>query len=297
MKTTLFSTRSLIAVAMSLLPSLASALVISYPDFSSTAGLQLNGAASAAVDNAGRNVLRLTTSTGSQGGSAFSQNQVILANQASFSTFFSFRFTIPQNGGADGMAFVVQNQANNVGGVGGGLGYAGIPTSVAVEFDTFDNGEINANHVGINLNGNTASTPANAASLDPLGQLDQSDGIDRIWYSWVDYNGLTDLLEVRVASALANAPAPARPLNAFISSVIDIPSILGDTDAFVGFTAATGAAFNNHDVLSWGFTGDFNPFPDTGVNNVPESDVRFLALLVIFGLVGWHFSQRRVQRS
>jgi hypothetical protein len=295
MKADLFPTRrALIPALLALLPTIASAVVISYPDFSSTAGLQLNGAAAPAVDSAGRNVLRLTTSSGSQGGSAFSQTQVILANQASFSTFFSFRFTIPQNGGADGMAFVVQNQANNVGGVGGGLGYAGIPTSVAVEFDTFDNGEINANHVGINLNGNTASTAANAVSLDPLGQLDQSDGIDRIWYSWVDYNGLTDLLEVRVASALANAAAPARPANPFISSVIDIPTILGDTDAFVGFTAATGAAFNNHDVLSWGFRGDFDPFPNPNPN-VPESDVRVVAMLVIFGLFGCHFYMRRPQ--
>jgi len=291
--------RALIPALLALVPTIASAVVINYNDFSSTAGLQLNGSAAAAIDDDGRNVLRLTPSAAGQGGSAFSQTQVILANQASFSTVFSFRLTNPgginQNGpGADGLVFVVQNVANNVGGVGGGLGYAGIPTSVGVEFDSFQNNDINDNHVGIDINGDVTSTAANAVSLDPLGKLDQTDGIDRIWYSWVDYNGLTDLLEVRVANALVNAPAPARPAAAIISAVIDIPTILGDTDAFVGFTAATGSAFNNHDILSWGFRGDFDPFPNP-TPNVPESDVRTVAMLAILGLFGCHFYLRRPQ--
>ena len=74
----------------------------------------------------------------------------------SFSTVFSFEILSRGGlaGGADGLTFTVQTNANNVGGIGGGLGYQGIGNSVAVEFDTYDNGEFGgSNHVGIDVNG------------------------------------------------------------------------------------------------------------------------------------------------
>ena len=65
----------------------AGAAVISFPDFSSTAGLTLNGSA-AAVGN----VLRVTPAIDGQAGSTFSASTVSLASNASFSTFFQFRY-------------------------------------------------------------------------------------------------------------------------------------------------------------------------------------------------------------
>ncbi len=69
--------------------------------------------------------------------------------------------------GADGIAFVLQNQSLNAGSSGGGLGYAGITPSFAVEFDTYNNGshEPIQDHLAIIGNGNasgvhnTYSTP------------------------------------------------------------------------------------------------------------------------------------------
>jgi len=44
-----------------------------------------------------------------------------------------------------------------------------------------------------------------------------------------------------------------RPAN-LISYPIDIPGILGQTSAFVGFTAGTGLGFENHLILDWQFS-------------------------------------------
>ena len=41
-----------------------------------------------------------------------------------------------QDFGADGIAFVIQPISNDEGSLGGGIGYAGISPSIAIEFDT-----------------------------------------------------------------------------------------------------------------------------------------------------------------
>ena len=133
------------------------ATTITYADFSSVAGLQINGNA-----HQQGNVLRLTNATTSQSGSAFSQSAVSLGANASFSSFFVFQ--ISNSGGigdgdgvgADGLTFTVQTVSNTSGGSGGGIGYQGISNSVAIEFDTYNNGSgdgNNGNHVGVDLSG------------------------------------------------------------------------------------------------------------------------------------------------
>src|SRR5688572_14410228 len=107
------------------------AATISYPDFSSVAGLTLNGSA-----NQQGNTLQLTPSSAFQSGTAFSTSPIALNNLNSFSTRFQFQISNPagigdgDGTGADGLVFVVQTVANNVGGAGGGIGYSGIDKSV-----------------------------------------------------------------------------------------------------------------------------------------------------------------------
>lgn len=238
----------------------ASAAVINYPDFSSVAGLTLNGNA-AQVGN----VLRVTPATYSQSGSAFSTSTVSLASNASFSTFFQFRFTNPggacdgQGCGADGLVFVVQTVGNNVGGAGGGIGYAGINNSVGVEFDTWNNGpgdNNSSNHIGFDVNGSV-----NSVALAEVTEADMNNG--DIWNAWIDYNGSTNLLEARLGRS------SVRPTNALLSLTRNLATDLGTTNAFVGFTAGTGAAFANQDVLSWTLEDRFAPIGGGG-NSVPE---------------------------
>ncbi|MCP9453490.1 MAG: hypothetical protein NNA23_12500 [Nitrospira sp.] len=113
------------------------AIVINYADFSDITGLTLNGAA-AHVGN----VVRVTPATFGQAGSVLSTTPVTVSSQASFSTYFRFRLTDPggacdgQGCGADGLTFTVHTVANNVGGAGGGIGYAGLSPSAVVEFDS-----------------------------------------------------------------------------------------------------------------------------------------------------------------
>ena len=64
---------------------------------------------------------------------------------------------------------------------------------------------------------------------------------------WVDYNG--SVLEVRVSNTGVRPAAPT------IALAIDIPATLGSDAAFVGFTAATGAAVGEHDIVSWTLDG------------------------------------------
>jgi hypothetical protein len=167
-------------------------------------------------------VLRLTDDY-YQNGSSFLTNAISLPNDASFSTYFTFQITDSQDfgdgdgPGADGLVFVIQSFANSVGGSGGGIGFAGIPNSLGIEFDTYDNGEINGNHVGVNLNGDINSV----VSQPVTNRLNNGN----IWSAWVDYNGVSDALEVRISEN------NQRPTTAFLSYTVDLLSVLGQNDA------------------------------------------------------------------
>lgn len=268
-----------LAVAVAL-PLGAGAQTLTYPDFSDVSQLQLNGNASQQGTK-----LQLTPATFGQGGSAWSLQRILLQGNSSFSTVFSFEI-LGRGGlgnGADGLTFAVQTAANNVGGAGGGIGYAGIPNSMAVEFDTFDNGEFGgSNHVGIDVNGDMTSV-ASTGLLTP----DFDDG--NVWWAWVDYDGETDLLEVRWAQSAV------RPVGAMLSHTIDLPTILGRSDVFVGFTSGTGSGYGEHNILSWNFV---NRFVDGGApppTVVPEPGTYALtaAGLALLGA----FARRRTARA
>ncbi|MCP9474107.1 MAG: hypothetical protein NNA19_02515 [Nitrospira sp.] len=247
-------------------------IIINYPDFSSVAGLTLNGNA-AQVGN----VLRVTPAIGGQSGSVFSTTPVTLSSNASFSTYFQFRFTNPgglcdgQGCGADGLTFTVQTVGNNVGGAGGGIGYAYISPSVAVEFDSWNNGlgdGLSSNHIGIDVNGNMDSVV--------LAQITEADlnGGD-IWHAWVDYDGVAQVLEARLSRSNSRPSAP------FLSHTIDLASTLGSPNVFVGFTSGTGGAFADHDVLSWVLDNSYHP-----INPVPVPAAVYLFGAGLVGLVG-----------
>lgn len=258
----------LMASAAVLLSTPAAATTIVFNDFTSTAGLQLNGNA-AAVNDGTRNVLRVTPSQFGQAGSAFSTSPVTLGADVSFSTRFTFNFNAQQAGGADGVVFTVQTNSNNVGGLGGGIGYSGIPNSVGIEFDNWNNGGIDdnsANHVGIDINGDVDSVLQTESPFALDGGQDLT--------SWIDYNGATKLLEVRLASN------NIRPVLALLSYTVDLTGVLGTPNAFVGFTSGTGDAAANHDIVNWEFRDVYSPI--SGV--VPEPATWAMMIIGFFSI-------------
>ena len=252
-------TAALLAAASLILAGSAHAQPFSYADFSSVAGLGLNGTA---AQNGSK--LRLTQALQDEGGSAFRVSPISLGLNASFSTFFAFEI-LDRGGaddgdsGADGITFTVQTNASTVGGIGGGLGYEGVPNSLAVEFDTYNNVEPGgSNHVGINTGGSITSLQS---TLLLAPEFDN--GLP--WYAWVDYNGAISSLEVRWSQS------SVRPAASMLTRSLDLPAALGSNSAFVGFTSATGDGWGEHNILAWSFQNSFN---ENGVqpptSSVPE---------------------------
>ena len=175
-----------------------------------------------------------------------------------FSARFQFRMT-PSAGGsaADGITFSIVADPTILGGTGNALGIAEFPASggaevgvvegVSIEFDTWtDDGGLDGNqdHVGIDLDGNTAASPFEAF-VGPNGTF--SNGSD--WTAWVDYDASTDLLEVRVSDTAI------RPIAPTISTTVTIADFAG-ASAFIGFTGST--AFppisGEHRILNFAFS-------------------------------------------
>jgi hypothetical protein len=90
------------------------------------------------AEDLGNNEYRLTKNVQSQCGSVWFSNHLNL--NADFSIEFDV-FLGTNDGGADGIAFVLQQSPQGVHATstGGGLGYKEISPSLAIEFDTWQN--------------------------------------------------------------------------------------------------------------------------------------------------------------
>lgn len=201
--------------------------------------------------------LRLTPPTYGQAGGAWSKTKVKVAN--GFQTEFTFRMSGAAGAcdafgqcGADGLAFVIQGvSGTSVGGSGGGLGYAGLQKSVAVEFDTWynpENHDPSSNHIAVQSAGAAANSVDHVApwahGAAKIGG-DFNDGVTRT----VKIVYVPGSLDVYLGSTLVlHSPIDLNDING--GSILD-----ADGEAWVGFTAGTGAAFAAHDILDWSFSG------------------------------------------
>jgi hypothetical protein len=205
--------------------------------FNST-GLALNGFAKL---NGSR--LRLTDGGATEAGSGFYTTPL---NIQSFTTDFSFQLTNPN---ADGIAFVIQNAGTTaLGPTGGGLGYGsdtpggagGIPSSVAVKFDLYNNAGEGTNSTGLYTNGASPTTPA--TTLGGNVNLHSGD----VFNVHITYSGTT------LTMTITDAGIPA---DFFTTSwTVNIPSTVGANTAYAGFTGGTGGQTATQDILSWTFT-------------------------------------------
>ena len=210
--------------------------------------VSLNGAA-----NRRAGLLELTPNTQQSRGSAFYNTAIELNESTSFKTQFQFQLgdgsTIQ---GSDGFTFTLQNSpaaARAIGINGGNVGFGGIERSFAVKFDTFKNSNTydpSDNSVALVRDGNVLE-----ALTNPQGQplavdvpFDLNDG--SIYTAWVEYDGFTNELTVFLSNGTE------QPATAILTATIDIAAIVGD-QAYIGFTAGTGAFANRQTITSWSF--------------------------------------------
>jgi glucose/arabinose dehydrogenase len=248
-----------LAAGLLVLPAHTVSADLTYADFSSTAGLNLVGSAARAAGNR----LRLTPSLTARVGAAWYTTPQSVA--AGFSTTFTFSISSPSAGGADGFAFVVQRAGTaTAGGDGCRIGYDGIPASLAVEFDTYLSGTCAAgtvsdpsdNHVSVHTRGALPNSAMESASIGLSSAIpDLSDGA--VHTVRIDYT--PGVLFVFVDDL--QTPRVAAPLDLATTLPLD------QGRAWVGFTAATGGAAQNHDIRSWSLTE--GPPPGDGRPRTP----------------------------
>jgi hypothetical protein len=216
------------AVATSVITIQTGTTAINFGSGFTAAGMQFNGHT---LLNGTR--LQLTDgSTTMQQASAYWTTQV---NVQSFTTDFNFQLTNPN---ADGFTFVLQNSAlTAIGAVGGGLGYSGIPKSVAVKFDLFNNNGEGNNSTGLYVNGSSPTIPA--TTLGGGVNLHSGD----IFHVHMTYDGTT------LTMTITDTNVPADTFT--ISWNINIPGTLGANTAFAGFTGGTGGLTATQEILTW----------------------------------------------
>ncbi len=176
--------------------------------------------------------LQLTDGGKNEAGSAFYATAV---NIQAFTTDFTFQLSNP---GGNGITFTIQNLAPTaLGSSGGGLGYAGIPNSVAIKFDLFNTAGEGPDSTGLYINGATPAVPA--INLTGTGiDLHSGDFMD----AHITYDGVSLTMTLTDTITLASWST---------SWTINIPSVVGSNTAFVGFTGGTGTNTASQKFTAW----------------------------------------------
>lgn len=179
--------------------------------------------------------IRLTDANFNIVGAAYYKSTV----SGNFESEFTFKISELKSGGADGFAFIVSKDIPALNGAEG-IGYQGTKSSLAVEFDTWQNsnlGDPNDNHISIHTNGqdaNSANESYSIGSNDKVVNL--SDGKEHKVKVVYQNKAMEIFLD---GSSIIKAP-------------IDLINKLGLSGNFyIGFTAATGGASEIHDICSW----------------------------------------------
>ncbi len=218
--------------------------------------LQLNGNAKINGPN-----LELTDGNGSEASSAFTKGALSVNG---FNTSFQFQLT---NAVADGFTFTLQRAANTALGAGGGaLGYAGITPSVCVKFDLYDNAGEGTDSTGVFIDGDNPTIPSGdvpgEASVDMSSSGVALTGGDPMLVN-LNYDGVT--LTEQVTDLSNNASFTQ-------SYALNVPSILGSSMGYVGFTAGTGGATAIQNIQSWIYTPTAGiPYAPTNFTVTPTS--------------------------
>ncbi|GAA0162723.1 hypothetical protein LIER_18753 [Lithospermum erythrorhizon] len=209
-------------------------------------------------------ILQLTNETSRLQGHAFYSLSLKFKNTSngsvfSFSTCFAFAIVpeYPRLGG-HGLAFTIapsQDLSSALPSQYLGLLNASVNGNLtnhlfAVEFDTvqdFEFGDINDNHIGIDVDSMRSNASAPAAYFDDDGlkkNLTLKGGKSLL--AWIDYDSSSSIINVTVS------PFSRKPRLPVLSYELDLSSILKE-NMYVGFSASTGLLASKHYILGWSF--------------------------------------------
>ncbi|MQM01415.1 hypothetical protein Taro_034178 [Colocasia esculenta] len=163
----------------------------------------------------------------------------------------------------------------------------------AVELDMIQNadlGDINDNHVGIDIN-SLRSVDSFPAGYYRGGAAGGAGSFDNLSISsgnpmqlWVEYNGAKKQLNVTLSPM-----GMAKPSVPLLSSTVDLSNITRET-MYVGFSASTGTFTTSHVILGWSFVmdGTVQPFELSNLPSLPRraSTDRGNTLLVLLLSIG-----------
>ncbi|XP_058099381.1 L-type lectin-domain containing receptor kinase S.4-like [Magnolia sinica] len=230
-----------------------------YSGFSDADNLTLNGVAE--IQSNG--IIRLTNDTSRLMGHAFYPTPIQFkkstsSSALSFSTAFAFAIVpeYPKLGG-HGLAFTIAPST-----VLTALPsqYLGLLNSsdignfsnhiFAIEFDTvqdFEFGDINDNHIGVDINSMTSNASVTAAYYDDSGAkqtITLKSGMTI--QAWIDYDGVGKVLNVTIS------PFSQKPKLPILTFPVDLSPFLKDS-MYVGFSASTGLLASSHYIFGWSF--------------------------------------------
>ncbi|XP_073154333.1 L-type lectin-domain containing receptor kinase S.4 [Henckelia pumila] len=257
--------------------------------------ISLNGVA--LIDENG--ILQLTNESSRFKGHAFFPTQLQLKNSTtgavfSFSTCFAFAIhpEYPKLGG-HGMAFTISPSKE----LNSSLPsqYLGLMNSsdvgnssnhiFAIEFDTvqdFEFGDINDNHVGIDINSMVSNASAAAAYFgdDSVKNSLNLKGGDPI-LAWVEYDSITNFVNVTLS------PSSVKPQIPLLSMQIDLSQVL-EENMYVGFSASTGLLASSHYILGWSFSmnGQAKSLDLGSLPSLPAPKKKPIALIASLSVVG-----------
>ncbi|KAJ8766038.1 hypothetical protein K2173_020554 [Erythroxylum novogranatense] len=210
-------------------------------------------------------LLRLTNDSLRVKGHAFYSSPIQFRNSSgkafSFSTAFAFAVVpeYPRLGG-HGFAFTISTSKDLTTSLPSQ--YLGLLNATdignfsnhifAVEFDTvqdFEFGDINDNHVGVDINSlqSSMSVPA-TYFVDDTERTDLNLKSGQVIQAWVDYNSSnnSNMLEVRLSLS------STKPTSAILAFNVDLSRVLQDY-MYVGFSSSTGLLASTHYILGWSF--------------------------------------------
>ncbi|KAJ7950278.1 Lectin receptor kinase [Quillaja saponaria] len=136
----------------------------------------------------------------------------------------------------------------------------------AVEFDTvqdFEFGDINDNHVGIDINSMESNKSAAAGYFsDDSMKHDLNLKSGKTILAWVDYDSTENVINVTLSLF------SSKPRTPILSFPVDLSPIL-DEFMYVGFSASTGLLASSHYLLGWSFKMN-GPARDLDLSSLPS---------------------------